>query len=932
MIKVKDNENFNEIDEIKIVDVFESNNEAVFKGSGENLKNYRIYGNTVSGESVGDRTANLFNKNDPSMICPNTNISNPNQWTIYNGDACVFRIPCKSNQTYTLSISSTTPIFRISTTSKENVPEINSNVSATRITNAENVKEYTFTTPGTAKYILFQPGKFDNEMVTNTLMVNEGSTALSYEPYGYRVPVKVEGKNLFDEQYVGLSTTTYYFHINVGDGTFTLSTNAPKNSTDTTNIYLIAGAVSTGASYVNNGVSFNAPKTVTSSNGYVTIAYRIAGGIDPSDYHAMLNFGSEALPYEPYQNPVTTNLYLPEQIRKVNDEAEYIDYKEQKLHKLTQKAPHTATLQLHYGITFDPNEGWNVFDAPEALYYAEDGLAAGTYNFTIQDEIKLESWPYVGTYQFTLTKNVPPGGQLALRPPQGDVNLTLGIKSDFGVPTNIRSYANALSTTPIEEVHAVKGNGGISLGVANGSAQNLNHIGKAVYGSNNYMISTIRQYINSSASTGNMWKPQTKYDRPEFWVSNVNGFMNDIDSTFLNSVGTTKKIVANSNGEYSTFYDKFFLLSQSEVYGGYGNNINEGEPYSYYSNYSDLSEAGEGNDSNRMKKEIGWEDDDPMPWYLRTCSHLDNISYNGPFKIYTVDQEGDLRLFSASLVNSFMIVPACNIALDENYAYNGQVLHVRDQITVTKGNMTLIFDVIDIDHDEVDFYSPNTVDIEIPAITASSNTNILSVNTVVKPSKVWGRISDPINIEYVRDNLGNVLFSKYNEIENELPLNYIEKKEGEFKNYRIYGNTEVIKKNYEGTNTLTYPIHDEEVSNYRIYGQNSRNLFDGVIEQGSITKINGTTVESQYRVRTKEYIQLPPGIYTLSANNNSLYCCVFSYDTVNNTYNKRISPSDSGEILPYSFLLDTEQKIKFVLSKTDFATQNVISCSPADIE
>ena len=34
--------------------------------------------------------------------------------------------------------------------------------------------------------------------------------------------------------------------------------------------------------------------------------------------------------YEPYQTPITTNIYLTEQIRKVGDEAEYIDFKAQK--------------------------------------------------------------------------------------------------------------------------------------------------------------------------------------------------------------------------------------------------------------------------------------------------------------------------------------------------------------------------------------------------------------------------------------------------------------------------------------------------------------------------------------------------------------------------------------------------------------------------
>lgn len=38
--------------------------------------------------------------------------------------------------------------------------------------------------------------------------------------------------------------------------------------------------------------------------------------------------------YEPYHAPVTTPIYLPEQIKKVGDEAEYISYSDQKMHRI----------------------------------------------------------------------------------------------------------------------------------------------------------------------------------------------------------------------------------------------------------------------------------------------------------------------------------------------------------------------------------------------------------------------------------------------------------------------------------------------------------------------------------------------------------------------------------------------------------------------
>ena len=69
---------------------------------------------------------------------------------------------------------------------------------------------------------------------------------------------------------------------------------------------------------------------------------------------------------------------------------------------------HSLTLQLHDCLSFS---GSMQVDAPEALYYAENGLSAGTYNFTLPSGY---ATAYGGgkTYQFTLENAVPEGGQL----------------------------------------------------------------------------------------------------------------------------------------------------------------------------------------------------------------------------------------------------------------------------------------------------------------------------------------------------------------------------------------------------------------------------------------------------------------------------------------------------------------------------------------
>lgn len=52
----------------------------------------------------------------------------------------------------------------------------------------------------------------------------------------------------------------------------------------------------------------------------------------------------------------TTNLYLPEQIKMVGDEAEYVDYKEQKQHRVRKNLlPNTAKSQTINGVTFTVN-------------------------------------------------------------------------------------------------------------------------------------------------------------------------------------------------------------------------------------------------------------------------------------------------------------------------------------------------------------------------------------------------------------------------------------------------------------------------------------------------------------------------------------------------------------------------------------------------
>lgn len=115
--------------------------------------------------------------------------------------------------------------------------------------------------------------------------------------------------NLWDEDYTGISGTLKYVPLFVGEGTFTLSTDAP-NYLGNAPLFLLSGNVTSGASTTKNGVYNGVSRTTDSSNGYITIAFRRQSeSSDPITQKTMLNLGSTALPYEPYgyKLPLTVN-------------------------------------------------------------------------------------------------------------------------------------------------------------------------------------------------------------------------------------------------------------------------------------------------------------------------------------------------------------------------------------------------------------------------------------------------------------------------------------------------------------------------------------------------------------------------------------------------------------------------------------------------
>jgi hypothetical protein len=238
-----------------------------------------------------------------------------------------------------------------------------------------------------------------------------------------------------------------------------------------------------------------------------------------------------------------------------------------------------------------------VFDAREALFAFPEGLEAGTYHFTITQD----SWVSgdVGkVLQFTITQNIPAGGQLCF---SSSYNSTMAGSA-------VQIYASPLDTSAQETTTFSEGSDGTDLGsVSNAINGNINSLQRAKLGNNRYSQSAIRQVINSSSAPYG-WTPQNPWDR----ISNnaVNGLLYRHDPDFVKVLGipteTTALNTVSDGGGSETTEDKMFLISRSQAFESKENNIDEGEYYPYYSD-----------DSGRTVK---YRNGSATYWWLRSPS------------------------------------------------------------------------------------------------------------------------------------------------------------------------------------------------------------------------------------------------------------------------------------------------------------------------
>jgi len=241
---------------------------------------------------------------------------------------------------------------------------------------------------------------------------------------------------------------------------------------------------------------------------------------------------------------------------------------------------HSLTIQSH-DCLLDAQ-----FSAPQALYYAEASLPAGQHRFTLNDV----------QYTFTTSEVIPAGGQVFIS----------GWETGVYVPTAITTYA-ADRTTTIETGLVVTPSAGVD------TLSPVNHHERCRRGSNNYVESAIRQWLNSEDETF-VWEPQTNYDRPSTYSDG--GFLHQLDPELVAVLGAVDKQVARNtvtdDGGQDIFSDKVFLLSRVEVFGGAEGDVSGEIPYPYYSSLVDSPTT------NVVDGRIKYLGGSPRSWWSRS--------------------------------------------------------------------------------------------------------------------------------------------------------------------------------------------------------------------------------------------------------------------------------------------------------------------------
>lgn len=321
-----------------------------FPSNGNNLLNYRING---ANGGVGDRTKNLLQNTATSQTINGVTFTiNSDKSITCNGTATantIFRIiqvpdfPDNEDMLLTgcpVGGSSSTYQLQYSNNRDKAFQDMGNGIVIQKM-------DYN-TYPNTYAQIRIVKGYTCNNLTFYPMIRLATIEDDTYEPYGYKVPLKIEGKNLWNDEIVTVAPSDkviknnneYIFDL-IGqstsevialpfilneDHTYTISFDAYADEGGTR--LMIDGnpdSIYNDQGILDIAISISSQKqrisrTLSLLNGNTTVRFYRASGHPKATTsriylsNIQLEEGSTATSYEPYIEPTTTNIYLDEPI------------------------------------------------------------------------------------------------------------------------------------------------------------------------------------------------------------------------------------------------------------------------------------------------------------------------------------------------------------------------------------------------------------------------------------------------------------------------------------------------------------------------------------------------------------------------------------------------------------------------------------------
>lgn len=334
--------------------------------AGKPVVDYKIYGNTVQDgtpmpdnpvevKSVGDKTKNLFNENDVTY----------GYWINQDGSIETSLFALKSNANIDVVTGKTICAKAYGLVPYDIAISYYDKDNAFILRAMSYSGSFVSTPPSNAAYGVFCVAASNTatipitpEKLASYKIVLTYGESTEYYPYGYKLPVVVTGKNLWDDEKAAIQSSgllsgkpSFEDGVLIAQGTDDPNYDKPTNYQ---NGYV---TIKTDATFMNITLSFDMdvlenPKNFNENSIYIAgngannvtcvkntngryVGYfnfnvdrfeiRL-GGFKVRIYNIQIEDGNTATAYEPYHEPITTNIYLDEPLRKIGDYADVIDY------------------------------------------------------------------------------------------------------------------------------------------------------------------------------------------------------------------------------------------------------------------------------------------------------------------------------------------------------------------------------------------------------------------------------------------------------------------------------------------------------------------------------------------------------------------------------------------------------------------------------